>query len=620
MTPRARAPLRETTNEATPRPRKALAIEALAASRDDERMMRADATRGHERGRDARGAESDALARESVARTSDDARAMDARADARVGTWVDGEKYAETVALLRAHTEATLEARARAEALEEALEEARCEREKVEVNAGRVVREARGEVDATRRTLEEVVESRARARESAARESERARALESELEREREDRRREVEALRAELGLARERAENASRVSVTKSGVEVTAELYEKSHASEKKALKEAQLARNALVEQKKTLEAMEKRLRETRSRADLAEAKCRELKSAQKRWDRLESNGDAAFANSPAPSTTPRTLRQSHRDVRAYAAHRVETLEKDVKSTKSEATLAAAELDSKLAAESGARGAVQGALDTARARIRVLENERDVLRARAEAAEGEVEELKMSLRLAVERASQAEETAAREIANAMDAFDRVRFAEDALGEAEQDHEAKLKEKSAMKRREFGAQVRELEERLRNVELERDIARQRSLDADAARRALEVELERAKASVEPGFEARVREAESRAERAEEELNNYLKAALSGRKSASEALSPSPSHTENSRKPSTVIQASSFRLAKPTPRQARIVAANLMEGLREKLDASSPSWTRKTQSRTPLSDDQSFTTPTKRATV
>ena len=69
-------------------------------------------------------------------------------------------------------------------------------------------------------------------------------------------------------------------------------------------------------------------------------------LKSAQKRWDRLEAGGDNAFAQSPASAATPRTLRQSHRDVRAYAAQRVEALEKDVKTTRREATLATADLN----------------------------------------------------------------------------------------------------------------------------------------------------------------------------------------------------------------------------------------------------------------------------------
>ena len=169
--------------------------------------------------------------------------------------------------------------------------------------------------------------------------------------------------------------------------------------------MRDSERAKKALVEQKKTLDALEKRLRDTRARADLAEAKCRELKTAQKRWERLESNGDAAFAQSPPSSTTPRTLRQSHRDVREYAAQRVGSLENDVKSTNAD-DAASADFDSKLAEETGARSAMQGSLENARARIRVLEGERDALRARVEAAEAEVSDLKMSLKLTEERAS----------------------------------------------------------------------------------------------------------------------------------------------------------------------------------------------------------------------
>ncbi|CEF99329.1 unnamed product [Ostreococcus tauri] len=562
----------------------------------------------------------DAVARE---RREDDGCDGD-RAD--VGNRDDDGRYAETVALLRRATRALRSERERSAELEveleNSVEETRArirEREKAEAEAGRAVREVRAEMDALGRTLEEVVESRRKAREeTATREKEKA-ALEEMLEREREAHGREIEELQAEMEIARASAENSLRVTRTRDGIEVTAELYEQSHAMEKKALKEAQRARNALVEQKKTSEALEKRLRETRSRADLAEAKCRELKSAQKRWERLELSGDAAFAQSPSPSMTPKTLRQSHRDVRAYAAQRVDVLEKDVKTTKSEATLVAAELDSKLAAESGMRGATQGALESARARIRVLEGERDVLRAQLDAAQSEVADLKMSIKLTEERAVQAEETAAREIANAMDAVDRMRSAEDALGEAAHENAVALKAKSAMKRREFSEQLRALEERIRIAEVERDVATQRFRDSNDARRAAEAELEAIRADPNSIAE-RVREAETRAQRAEDELENVRKAALAGRRAANETLSPrSTSVSEPKHSRSNVIEASSFRLVKPTQarRHPREVAVDLVHSLREKLEASSPSWTRKSNSRL-TSTDPSFTTPTKHA--
>lgn len=201
----------------------------------------------------------------------------------------------------------------------------------------------------------------------------------------------------------------------------------EKLKASEAKAKKDAQRAREALTEQKKTSEALEKRLRETRSRADLAEAKCRELKTTQKRWERLEASGDAVFLKSPASSATPGTLRESHREVRAYAARRVEKLEREASDTRRESGVATANLDARLAAESVARGAAQGSLESARSRIRILEGECEALRAKAREAAQEVADLNMALKLAEERAAQAEETSAKEIAAVMD---RVRETE----------------------------------------------------------------------------------------------------------------------------------------------------------------------------------------------
>ena len=82
------------------------------------------------------------------------------------------------------------------------------------------------------------------------------------------------------------------------------AELCERSHASEKRQCG-TRSARRRRCEQKKTLDALEKRLRDTRARAYLAEAGGGELKTAQSDGSRLESNGDTAFAQSPPSSTT---------------------------------------------------------------------------------------------------------------------------------------------------------------------------------------------------------------------------------------------------------------------------------------------------------------------------
>ena len=504
-------------------------------------------------------------------------------------------EYRETVALLRAQTAALREANEAREELEEALREAEATKATLEGDALERMRAVRGEMESLRATLEEVVESRRRAREGEANAVARAKAAEETLARERESHERAVEEMRAELALARSSAEIAARGVRTKDGVEVTAELYEQSHSMEKKALKDAQRARNALVEQKKTLEALEKRLRDTRSRADLAEAKCRELKSAQKRWDRLEAGGDNAFAQSPASAATPRTLRQSHRDVRAYAAQRVEALEKDVKTTRREATLATADLDSKLAAESGTRSAVQGSLESARARIRVLEGERDALRARAEAAETEVADLKMTLKLTEERAAQAEETAAKEIAAAMDAMHRVHSAEDALMSASHEREEAVKAKSAMKRREYGEKTRELEERIEAAERARDAAAQRAQVAEDARRRAESELARAQTSTARDGDGadvreRIRAAEDRARRAEEELSQVRKAARDAARNANESISPSPERVAH-RPP--LSQSRPTRLARERDGQ-RAAAAELLHSLRAKLEASSPS--------------------------
>ena len=532
-------------------------------------------------------------------------------------------KYEETVALLRAQTAALRESHDANDALEDALEDARVGRENIEAEAMRRMRDVREEMETLRGTLREVVESRTRARDAAAREAARADAAERARETDNEERGREVESLKAELALARSNAESAARVMTTKSGVEVTAELYEQSHASEKKAMRDSERAKKALVEQKKTLDALEKRLRDTRARADLAEAKCRELKTAQKRWERLESNGDAAFAQSPPSSTTPRTLRQSHRDVREYAAQRVGSLENDVKSTKREATLASADFDSKLAEETGARSAMQGSLENARARIRVLEGERDALRARVEAAEAEVSDLKMSLKLTEERAAQAEETAAKEIAVAMEAVNRVHTAEDALGEFSAEAEAErakaVDAKSAMKSREFGDKLRELQDRVERAESDRDAAVERAKTAEEARFKAESELERSRSSPAgkdlADARRRLRQAEDRARDAEEELSNLRHAALAGRRAASEAIVPSIPRPRA--RVTDAAPSAGFRLARPNS-DHRAAAAELASSLRAKLESSSPS-VRKTQRRSQTNDlDASFTTPTKRA--
>ena len=621
MPPAARSPLDAIARNVDMRASALSAVEKLALEADATALSPIDVARAP-RVETTRAREDDATARESDANArEDDAREDDAREDDADEASTATTEYRETVALLRAQTTALREANEAREELEEALREAETTKATLEGDALERMRAVRGEMESLRATLEEVVESRRRAREGEANAVARAKASEETLARERESHERAVEEMRAELALARSSAEIAARGVRTKDGVEVTAELYEQSHSMEKKALKDARRAKNALVEQKKTLEALEKRLRDTRSRADLAEAKCRELKSAQKRWDRLEAGGDNAFAQSPASAATPRTLRQSHRDVRAYAAQRVEALEKDVKTTRREATLATADLDSKLAAESGTRSAVQGSLESARARIRVLEGERDALRARAEAAETEVADLKMTLKLTEERAAQAEETAAKEIAAAMDAMHRVHSAEDALMSASHEQEEAVKAKSAMKRREYGEKTRELEERIEAAERARDAAAQRAQVAEDARRRAESELARAQTSTARDGDGadvreRIRAAEDRALRAEEELSQVRKAARDAARNANESISPSPERVAH-RPPFS--QSRPTRLARERDGQ-RAAAAELLHSLRAKLEASSPSIGQKSKSRFTDADhdDASYATPVKRA--
>ena len=145
----------------------------------------------------------------------------------------------------------------------------------------------------------------------------------------------------------------------------------------------------------------------------------------------------------------------------------------------------------------------MQGSLENARARIRVLEGERDALRARVEAAEAEVSDLKMSLKLTEERAAQAEETAAKEIAVAMEAVNRVHTAEDALGEFSAEAEAErakaVDAKSAMKSR-AGRQVARAQDRVERAESDRDAAVERAKTAEEARFKAESELERSRSS------------------------------------------------------------------------------------------------------------------------
>ena len=479
-------------------------------------------------------------------------------------------KYAETIALLRAQTEALRASGEARDALERDV--VRLEDERRELESDTVARMGvmRREMETLRETLEEVVASRGAARDARDVEARRADALEVALSDANDARARDEEAFALELAEARAEAEAAARVVKTSDGAMVTAEALEASMASEKKAKYDAQRARDALVEQKKTLDALEKRLRETRSRADLAEAKCRELKSSQKRWERLEATGDRAFAQSPASTTSPRTLRESHRNIRAYAANRVSELESDVQKTKREATRTAANLDARLAAEAVARDTAQDNLSHALSRIRELELERDDLRRRVEDAENDAHDLKLTLKLAEERAAQAEETAAKEMAVAMDAMDRVRAAENAL----------------------------------------DI-----LSATATKRTSPPSSKLAE------MRQHLARAEDRAEKAEKELASVRHAAIAARESVVESISPprsTPPRVAERHAAAAEVSRPSMRLARPNPPQSRSAskererrAANeLLSSLRNKLEASSPAVRKRTHR------DDPYATPTK----
>ena len=148
-----------------------------------------------------------------------------------------------------------------------------------------------------------------------------------------------MESLKAELALARSNAESAARVMTTKSAGGGAGELYEQSQASGE----EGNAGLGAREEGARGAEedvrcVGEEITRHARARG-FGRGEVSRVEDAQKPAGTLESNGDAAFAQSPPSSTTPRTLRQSHRDVREYAAQRVGSLENDVKSTKREAT-----------------------------------------------------------------------------------------------------------------------------------------------------------------------------------------------------------------------------------------------------------------------------------------
>ena len=480
-------------------------------------------------------------------------------------------KYAETIALLRAQTEALRASGEARDALERDVVRLEDERRALESDTVARMSAMRREMGTLRETLEEVVASREAARDARDVEARRADALEVALSDANDARARDEEAFALELAEARVEAEAAARVVKTSDGAAMTVEALEASLASEKKAKYDAQRARDALVEQKKTLDALEKRLRETRSRADLAEAKCRELKSSQKRWERLEATGDRAFAQSPASTTSPRTLRESHRNIRAYAANRVSELESDVQKTKREATRTAANLDARLAAEAVARDTAQDNLSHALSRIRELELERDDLRRRVEDAENDAHDLKLTLKLAEERAAQAEETAAKEMAVAMDAMDRVRAAENALDILS----ATATERSSPSSSKL-------------VELRRHLAR----------------------------------AEDRAEKAEKELASVRHAAIAARESVVESISPPhstpPRVAERHAPAAAEVSRPSMRLARPNPPQSRSAskererrAANeLLSSLRNKLEASSPAVGKRAHR------DNPYATPTK----
>lgn len=478
------------------------------------------------------------------------------------------EKYEETVGLLRAQTVALKRAHGVTVALEAELADEKARASALERDARERMRDVRREMETLRVTLKEVVESARAASEGKVCEKARADALEGELRRAREEHRRDIESASAELALVRASA-NASR-----SGRDDASEAaMEKLKASEAKAKKDAQRAREALMEQKKTSEALEKRLRETRSRADLAEAKCRELKTTQKRWKRLEASGDAVFLKSPASSATPGTLRESHREVRAYAARRVEKLEREASDTRRECGVAAANLDARLAAESVARGAAQGSLESARSRIRVLEGECEALRAKAREAAQEVADLNMALKLAEERAAQAEETSAKEIAAVMD---RVR------------------------------------------------ATERTMPADGRSGGVYSPASTSVKTNDASLLARAERAEARARDAEDQLQSLRHAARSASQRAVDALSPASSErktrsrTEPLRRaeepeslpPRTPTTASNGRRANRQSNRARAAANELLSSLRHKLEASSPSGARRIARRVDDASDRS----------
>jgi hypothetical protein len=479
------------------------------------------------------------------------------------------EKYEETVGLLRAQTVALKRAHGVTVALEAELADEKARASALERDARERMRDVRREMETLRVTLNEVVESARAASEGKVCEKARADALEGELRRAREEHRRDIESASAELALVRASA-NASR-----SGRDDASEAaMEKLKASEAKAKKDAQRAREALMEQKKTSEALEKRLRETRSRADLAEAKCRELKTTQKRWERLEASGDAVFLKSPASSATPGTLRESHREVRAYAARRVEKLEREASDTRRESGVAAANLDARLAAESVARGAAQGSLESARSRIRVLEGECEALRAKAREAAQEVADLNMALKLAEERAAQAEETSAKEIASVMD---RVR------------------------------------------------ATERTMPADGRSGGVYSPASTSVKTNDASLLARAERAEARARDAEDQLQSLRHAARSASQHAVDALSPASSERKTRsrteplrraeepeslppRTPTTT--ASNGRRANRQSNRARAAANELLSSLRHKLEASSPSGARRIARRVDDASDRS----------
>ena len=85
-----------------------------------------------------------------------------------------------------------------------------------------------------------------------------------------------------------------------------------------------------------------------------------------------------------------------------------------------------------------------------------------------------------------------------------MEAVNRVHTAEDALGEFSAEAEAErakaVDAKSAMKSREFGDKLRELQDRVERAESDRDAAVERAKTAEEARFKAESELERSRSS------------------------------------------------------------------------------------------------------------------------